>query len=91
MNTGHAIAGCTTQPPMTAWPALIVVTSSAIAAGGRRSGSTRAKAGCTTSDVGLPQSLAAGRHALLCFVPDANDAARTPHAFKGIVSEYTIR
>ena len=35
-------------------------------------------------------SLAAGRYAMLCFLPDVNDAAETPHAMKGMITEFAI-
>lgn len=35
-------------------------------------------------------SLAAGRYAMLCFLPDVNDAAETPHAMKGMLTEFII-
>jgi hypothetical protein len=34
--------------------------------------------------------LAAGRYALVCFFPDLEDEAGTPHADKGMIAEFTI-
>ncbi len=48
-----------------------------------------AKAGSSTNLL-FANSLAAGRYALVCFLPDVNDAAETPHAFKGMVTEFVI-
>jgi uncharacterized cupredoxin-like copper-binding protein len=32
-----------------------------------------------------------GRYGYVCFVPDANDPEGTPHAFKGMVGEFTVQ
>jgi hypothetical protein len=42
------------------------------------------------SDVALPGKLAAGRYGLVCFLPDTADPEMTPHAFKGMVAEFTV-
>ena len=39
----------------------------------------------------LTEALAPGRYAVVCFLPDVNDPEGTPHAFKGMVSEFTVR
>jgi hypothetical protein len=36
------------------------------------------------------EPLAAGRYVLLCFFPDTTDPEETPHAFKGMISEFTV-
>ncbi len=35
--------------------------------------------------------LAPGRYVFLCFMPDADDPAHTPHALKGMYAEFTIK
>ena len=52
-------------------------------------GFAEAEAGAETNLL-LTNSLEAGRYALVCFFPDVNDPAQTPHAFKGMISEFTI-
>jgi hypothetical protein len=42
------------------------------------------------SDVALPAPLDPGRYALVCFLPDLDDAEGTPHAFKGMTAEFTV-
>jgi hypothetical protein len=42
------------------------------------------------SDVVLPEPLTAGRYAFVCFLPDTSDPEGTPHAFKGMVKEFTV-
>jgi hypothetical protein len=42
------------------------------------------------SDVALPEPLAAGRYGLVCFFPDTDDPEKTPHAFLGMVAEFTV-
>lgn len=43
------------------------------------------------SDVALPENLAAGRYGLVCFLPDTTEGPEgTPHAFKGMVAEFTV-
>ena len=37
------------------------------------------------------EALSPGRYAVVCFKPDVNDPEQTPHAFKGMVSEFTVR
>ncbi len=39
----------------------------------------------------LTEVLSPGRYAVVCFLPDVNDPEGTPHAFKGMVSEFTVR
>jgi hypothetical protein len=34
--------------------------------------------------------LASGRYLLACFLPDADDPEMTPHAFKGMVTDFTV-
>jgi len=41
-------------------------------------------------NVVFDQPLEPGRYALLCFVPDKEDPEKTPHALKGMISEFTI-
>jgi hypothetical protein len=36
------------------------------------------------------EPLSAGRYAFVCFFPDTDDPAETPHAFKGMLSEFTV-
>ena len=36
------------------------------------------------------EALSPGRYALLCFLPDENDPAATPHALKGMVADFTV-
>jgi hypothetical protein len=36
------------------------------------------------------QALDSGRYVMVCFLPDTTDPEGTPHAFKGMVSEFTI-
>ncbi len=38
----------------------------------------------------LVDDVAAGRYALVCFFPDTDDPEGTPHAFKGMATEFTI-
>jgi hypothetical protein len=42
------------------------------------------------SDVAVPGPLATGRYGLVCFLPDTDDPEMTPHAFKGMVAEFTV-
>lgn len=42
------------------------------------------------SDVVLPAPLEPGRYALVCFLPDTDDPEGTPHAFKGMATEFTV-
>jgi hypothetical protein len=42
------------------------------------------------SDIALPAALEAGRYGLVCFFPDVNDPEMTPHAFLGMVAEFTV-
>jgi hypothetical protein len=42
------------------------------------------------SDVALPEPLEAGRYVFVCFLPDTDDPEMTPHAFKGMSSEFTV-
>jgi len=42
------------------------------------------------SDIALPAPLDPGRYAFVCFLPDTTDPERTPHAFKGMVHEFTV-
>jgi hypothetical protein len=42
------------------------------------------------SDIALPEPLVAGRYGLVCFLPDTDDPEGTPHAFKGMVAEFTV-
>jgi hypothetical protein len=43
------------------------------------------------SDVALPETLAAGRYGLICFLPDTTEGPEgTPHAFKGMVAEFMV-
>lgn len=42
------------------------------------------------SDVALPEPLEAGRYAFLCFLPDTDDPDGTPHAFKGMATEFRV-
>jgi hypothetical protein len=42
------------------------------------------------SDVALSAPLDPGRYGLVCFLPDTDDPEMTPHAFKGMVSEFTV-
>jgi hypothetical protein len=42
------------------------------------------------STVVLTAPLPAGRYGIVCFIPDEDDPAETPHALKGMVSEFTI-
>ncbi|HWO93767.1 MAG TPA: hypothetical protein VNL92_03295, partial [Dehalococcoidia bacterium] len=42
------------------------------------------------SDVALPAPLEPGRYGLVCFLPDTDDPEGTPHAFKGMVAEFTV-
>jgi hypothetical protein len=42
------------------------------------------------SDVALAAPLDPGRYAFVCFLPDTEDPEGTPHAFKGMVSEFTV-
>ena len=37
------------------------------------------------------RDVTAGRYALVCFFPDTSDPQQTPHAFKGMVREFTVR
>jgi hypothetical protein len=39
----------------------------------------------------LLSDLSAGHYALVCFFPDLDDPQLTPHAFKGMVSEFDIK
>lgn len=39
----------------------------------------------------LAEPLAAGRYLMVCFLEDVNDPERTPHAFKGMHAEFTVR
>jgi hypothetical protein len=41
-------------------------------------------------DVAFDAPLEPGRYALVCFFPDTDDPERTPHAFKGMLAEFTI-
>jgi len=41
-------------------------------------------------DMAFDQPLEAGRYMLVCFFPDTDDPEGTPHAFKGMLSEFTI-
>jgi hypothetical protein len=38
----------------------------------------------------LTKDLVAGRYAMVCFFPDVNDPQHTPHALKGMVTDFTI-
>jgi hypothetical protein len=42
------------------------------------------------ADVALPEALEPGRYGLVCFLPDTDDAEGAPHAFKGMVAEFTV-
>ncbi len=42
------------------------------------------------TNVVFDQPLEPGRYAMFCFVPDSEDPEGTPHAFKGMVAEFTI-
>jgi uncharacterized cupredoxin-like copper-binding protein len=42
------------------------------------------------ADMVVPE-LSAGRYALVCFLPDTTDPQGTPHAFKGMTSEFTVQ
>jgi hypothetical protein len=42
------------------------------------------------SDVALPEPLDPGRYAVVCFLPDTDDPEGTPHAFKGMASDFTV-
>lgn len=42
------------------------------------------------ADVAVPEALAPGRYAFVCFFPDTTDAEGTPHAFKGMTSEFNV-
>ena len=37
------------------------------------------------------EALAPGRYATVCFLPDVDDPEQTPHAFKGMVFEFTVQ
>jgi hypothetical protein len=39
----------------------------------------------------LTKNLAAGRYGMVCFLPDTADPAGTPHAFKGMVTEFNLQ
>jgi hypothetical protein len=39
----------------------------------------------------LLNDLAAGHYAFVCFFPDTDDPEMTPHAFKGMVSEFDVQ
>lgn len=42
------------------------------------------------SDIALDAPLTAGRYAFVCFLPDTTDEEMTPHAFKGMVADFTV-
>jgi hypothetical protein len=42
------------------------------------------------SNTVLPAPLTAGRYGFVCFLPDTSDPEGTPHAFKGMVQEFTV-
>jgi hypothetical protein len=42
------------------------------------------------SDVALEAPLEPGRYAMVCFLPDTEDPEMSPHAFKGMVAEFTV-
>ena len=45
----------------------------------------------TQRNLVFTEALPPGRYAVVCFLPDVNDPEGTPHAFKGMMSEFTIR
>lgn len=42
------------------------------------------------SDVALPEPLEPGRYGFVCFLPDTDDPEGTPHAFLGMVADFTV-
>ena len=40
--------------------------------------------------IALAAPLEPGRYVMVCFLPDTTDPAETPHAFKGMVSDFTV-
>ncbi len=42
------------------------------------------------ADVVIKEKLAPGRYAFLCFVADQDDKEHTPHAFKGMATDFTV-
>ena len=44
----------------------------------------------TSGNLVFTEPLSAGRYALVCFFPDTSSEEETPHAFLGMVSEFTV-
>ena len=43
------------------------------------------------ADVGIKTRLTAGRYIFFCFISDEDDPEGTPHAFKGMISDFTVK